>query len=91
MIASSAGSAIFWAAILMALSVAAVALVYFVRRYFLKRMDSTGTSEPFTLQDLREMKDRGELSDVEFNALRGSIIDQHVGPRGAHRASGSDL
>jgi uncharacterized membrane protein len=34
---------------------------------------------PFTLQDLREMRDRGELTPAEYEALRAEMIGKAGG------------
>jgi len=30
--------------------------------------------EAFTLQDLREMRDRGDITEVEFRTMRGELL-----------------
>ena len=50
--------------------IAGIYLVRFVRQW-------TRKSQPgrnFTLQELREMRQAGQLSDTEFNALKGQVI-----------------
>lgn len=39
--------------------------------------DGSEPLTPWTLQDLRELKDRGELSENEYQTLREQIIAQH--------------
>jgi len=41
------------------------------------RRQDAGGSPVFTLQDLREMRERGEISDAEFDQMRASILAGH--------------
>lgn len=36
--------------------------------------------EPFTLQDLREMRERGEITPAEYDAMRGEILGRFHAP-----------
>lgn len=47
-------------------------VVAFMARRWAKGDQELG--EVFTLQDLREMRERGDISDVEFRAMRGDIL-----------------
>ena len=42
--------------------------------------------DAFTLQDLREMRDRGDISETEFNTMRQEILAAYAG-RGAQAGS----
>lgn len=48
--------------------------VYWARLIFNRSMGDTGATEPFTLQDLREMLKRGEITEAEFETMRAGII-----------------
>ena len=68
---------------LMAAVIAGIAGIYLVR--FVRQW--TRKSQPgrnFTLQELREMRQAGQLSDTEFNALKGQVI------RGAAEVKATD-
>lgn len=52
---------------------------------------STPTAETFTLQDLREMRERGELQPREFEALRARMFARAQDTRAESKSdSGSD-
>lgn len=53
-----------------------VGLIMLARRYFLGK-DASDEGLPFTLQDLREMQSRGEITSVEFESMRAAIIGSH--------------
>ena len=58
---------------LMAAVIAGIAGIYvtrFVRRWTRK----SEQARDFTLQELREMRQAGQLSDAEFNALKGEVV-----------------
>lgn len=60
--------------------------------FFLARMvrswaRADATVETFTLQDLREMRTRGEISDAEFERMRAAIIGQHARRSGSSAAA----
>lgn len=54
-------------------------IVWRVRRWLMSA-DEGRSSPVFTLQDLREMRARGELSEAEFERIKAEIV-------GAYRAS----
>lgn len=57
----------------MAVAIAAIAGFYLTRA--IKRwMAREAPAEPFTLQDIREMKARGEIDEREFQAMRAAIL-----------------
>ncbi len=68
---------------LMAAVIAGIAGIYvtrFVRRWIRK----SEQARDFTLQELREMRQAGQISDIEFNVLKGQVI------RGAADADETD-
>ncbi|MBL8879410.1 MAG: SHOCT domain-containing protein [Phycisphaerales bacterium] len=56
-----------------------VGLIMLARRHFLGK-DAHGDILPFTLQDLREMHARGEITSVEFESMRAAIIGTYRAP-----------
>jgi hypothetical protein len=61
-----------WGAVLAGLVLALVLFVYFYRsRMGLRR---SGADPVFTLQDLRDMHRRGEISKAEFDRLRAKVL-----------------
>lgn len=51
------------------------------RRWIRAGSSSGGSAEPWTLQDLRELRGRGDLSEEEYQAMRAAIIDACRGRR----------
>jgi hypothetical protein len=65
-----------WSAILLAAILVLAAVVYFFRGRVQANRKNDETSGPaFTLQQLRELRDRGELSQAEFDHLRATMLD----------------
>ncbi len=58
--------------------VLAMVLVGAIGIYLVRRKIKQDSEEPvgFTLSDLREMRDSGDITDVEFNAARDRIVAQ---------------
>jgi hypothetical protein len=61
-----------WFAIIALAAVGGIYVLVAVRRW--TRRDERPTT--FTIQDLREMRDRGEISAQEFAAMRATILGQ---------------
>ena len=61
-----------WFAIVALAAVGGIYLMMAVRRWS-QREESPVT---FTIQDLRDMRDRGEISAAEFSAMRATILAQ---------------
>lgn len=59
-----------WLAVTAGLGLAGLWIVMAVKR----RLTRQEQSEPFTLQDLREMRARGEISEQEFSSLRSALL-----------------
>lgn len=73
-------SIVFWLGLLAALIVAAGVAIWLIRRAIRHAEDVTAPA--FTLQDLREMRDRGELTEVEFQAARQVALGEAAaGPK----------
>ncbi len=71
-----------WAAVLVAVIVVAVPATRAVRRRWLN--PETSSSPDWTLQDLRALRDKGELTDEEFEKLKeAAIAGVRPGNRGA--------
>jgi hypothetical protein len=66
------GSILLLAGITAALIAGGIAVVWASRRWL--RSDADASAEPFTLQDLREMRERGEITPQEYDAMRAMII-----------------
>lgn len=67
-----AGELAIWGAVLAGLILALVLFVYFYRSRV--TVHRSGAEPIFTLQDLREMRLRGEISKKEFDHLRSRLL-----------------
>jgi len=74
----------FWLALLAILIVGAAGAVWVLRGKTLRAEDSSAMG--FTLQDLREMRDRGDLTEVEYQAARIAALGEAT--RSANGADG---
>lgn len=76
--AEQSWAGIVWACLLLlsALIILYVGVSVF-RRYWLKAPDTS--SEPWTLDDLRKMRDQGQLTQAEFESLRAAMIGSLTG------------
>ncbi len=78
-----------WLVALLGVVVIGGAGIWVVRR--LVRQESDGGAGGFTLQDLRDMKASGQLSDEEFDRARDAMIGRLSEPSGAeHEQDGTD-
>ncbi len=77
-----------WLVALLGVVVIGAAGIWVVRRSV--RRESDGGAGGFTLQDLRNMKASGQLSDEEFSRARDSMIEQLSEPSAAeHEQDGT--
>jgi len=51
--------------------------VLFYRRRWLD--SSSGSTEPWTLDDLRRLRSQGDVTEDEYQAMRAAIIDSYRG------------
>jgi hypothetical protein len=61
-----------WLAIVVVAIGAGIIIVLAVRRWAAQ----DDTVQTFTFQDLRDMKARGEISEAEFQSMRGALLNQ---------------
>ena len=76
-------------ALLMAAVVVLFLAVRYYRRYFLLDDEASGP-RIWTLQELSEMRDRGELTGEEYEALRATLIASFHGSSDSRPPSDSD-
>src|ERR1043165_262191 len=69
---TQAGDVIPWLILLIGFILAGGVLIYFVKRW--TKQDQASSAAGFTLQDLRELHARGELSEEEFQSARRAMI-----------------
>lgn len=58
------------------IGVSAMLLALAVSRMFRKRLRRETRTEAFTLQDLRGMRDAGDITQQEYEAMRATIIGE---------------
>jgi uncharacterized membrane protein len=61
-----------WLIVLVVVVIVGGMLIYFVRKWMAG--DASAPAEGFTLQDLRDLHARGELTDEEFQNARAAMI-----------------
>ena len=66
-------AAIVWTLVVLA-GVAVLSVVAWWTRRWMYSEEEGDESPVFTLQDLREMRDRGSLSEAEFERMRAGIL-----------------
>ncbi len=71
--ADNAGAAYVWFGIILALIVAGVTMVYFLRAKLLSDSDPSN-SVGFTLGEIREMRASGQMSQTEYEAARDMLL-----------------
>jgi hypothetical protein len=59
------------------LLIAVGSAVVLLSRRWMRDSDTPDTITPFTLQDLREMRARGDIDDTEYTAMRAMILGRH--------------
>ena len=74
--ATGGGRSTLWdVALYGAIVLGALLLIVLVAQWYRSRIRKTEASGPaFTLQDLRELRDRGELRPEEYDRLRATIV-----------------
>ena len=73
-----------WLIVLTAIVVVGAIILHFLRKSI--RNDQTGTTQGFTLYDLRQLHASGELSDEEFEKARTAMIESVNPPRSENDA-----
>lgn len=76
------GPMLFYMLIVIILVIVGVVLAM-VTRQWATQDDELG--EVFTLQDLREMRERGDISEVEFRSMRGELLGRFADNNPANR------
>ena len=76
--ASPATSVLLWTLVLIAAAIAGGAVVLLVRRRVM-RSDAERRGHGLSLSDLRKMRDRGDLTDEEYERARAAIIGTVAG------------
>ncbi|MFQ5494501.1 MAG: SHOCT domain-containing protein [Phycisphaerae bacterium] len=69
---SAAFEGVTWMAVLLGVIVVATVILAWARRRLMSSRSAPGT--PFSLADLRRLRDRGELTKNEYEAVRRSML-----------------
>ena len=68
-----------WSTVLIAAIGVGALLIVLVARAFRRRMRSNQNTETFTIQDLRNLRDAGDITQQEYEAMRAAVIGQITG------------
>ena len=68
-----------WLIVLIAVVIAGGVVIFAIRRWL--RGDGASSAAGFTLQDLRDLHARGELSDEQFNSAKAAMIGRLTSPK----------
>lgn len=71
---AAAGPTLLWIGILIAVAVAGGAFVMVIRNRMLAKPPSDSEAKGSMLQEIREMRRRGEMTEEQFQAARDSIL-----------------
>ena len=69
-------------------ALAALLVAFVVGRLVRRNLSSSNHQPAFTIQDLREMRDAGQISESEYQAMRSAIVGQAGAPGGPAPAPG---
>jgi hypothetical protein len=86
-IADSVTEILLWGASLLAAVIVLFGGVWYYRSRWLNPDESEPRRQPWTLDDLRQMKQQGQISDEEYQALRESIVAAFRGSSGGSGAT----
>jgi len=76
-------SGLLWIGGILLLTLMTVVVALYLRRQLRSSREDAGP--PFTLEDLRRMRDAGEVTPDEFDVLKRSVIDRCIRPARADR------
>ncbi|MEP0846364.1 MAG: SHOCT domain-containing protein [Phycisphaerae bacterium] len=75
-------------AVIGVVAISAGVMGYFVSRAIRRRLERSAAQAPFSLNDLRRMRDSGELTQAEYAAMRSSLFGLPTdGARSAERTA----
>jgi hypothetical protein len=71
------GELVGWSGLLLVIAVPAAILCWLVARTLKRRLlEHQSSPLPFTIQDLRDMRARGQITQQEFEVMRAAVIRQ---------------
>lgn len=65
-----------WSVVLLTVLGVGALLLVFVARAYRKHVGRTPQTQTFTIQDLRELRDAGDITQQEYEAMRAVVIGQ---------------
>ena len=75
------GQVLLWVGILLGCFLAGGVVLYVVRRY--ARGGGVAAGPSLTMDQVRQMRERGEISDREYERLRRIVASRHMAQRGS--------
>ncbi len=84
---SGAGEVVLWGSIIIAIILVGGLIVFQIRKKLLQAEGGGGLDDPFGLQELRELKKSGQISEQEYQTLRTKVIEQVKGSLSEDNAS----
>jgi len=82
---SPTGNILIWVGALMGVILLGGIVSLWLRRRYREDVGMAGSLESLSLQQLRELRDSGQLSQDEFEALKAAAVKAHGGAAGAGR------
>jgi len=75
---NGAGAVVLWGAVMIVIILVGGLVVFQLRKRLLES-EGGGNDDPFGLQELRDLKKSGQISEQEYQTLRAKVIDQVKG------------
>lgn len=73
---SNLGDIVFWCTIFIAALVVFVVFVAWIRRFLLRDAAKSPSRDALSLQQLRELRQNGDITEDEFQVLKSQVIAQ---------------
>ncbi|MCH8054335.1 MAG: SHOCT domain-containing protein [Planctomycetes bacterium] len=74
---SSTADLFIWGGVLIVLLVALWFVLIWLRKWYFGTSEDEFSSELWTLADLRRMREQGEITEDEYETLRGQVFASH--------------
>jgi len=84
---NGAGAVVLWGAVIIVIILVGGLVVFQLRKRLLEN-EGGGSDDPFGLQELRDLKKTGQISEQEYQSLRAKVIDQVKGALSDDNAAG---
>jgi len=80
-----------WSGLLLVIGIPAIILCWLGARALKRRLLRHQSSEqPFTIQGLRDLRARGQITEQEFEAMRAAVLQQFDADASAQSPGGSE-